>query len=57
VVKYEIEGKIYPVYAWYARGYSKPGFSGANAFPAGACPRLPKMTTLEVVDLIMADKA
>ena len=57
VVKYEIEGKIYPVFVWYARGYSKPGFSGTNAFPAGTCPRLPKMTTLEVVDLIMADKA
>jgi hypothetical protein len=57
VVKYEIEGKVYPVYAWYARGFSKPGFSGTNAFPAGACPRLPELKQLEAVDYIVADKA
>jgi len=57
VVKYEIEGKIYPVYAWYARGFSKPGFSGTNAFPAGTCPRLPEAKTIEAVDYIVSDKA
>ena len=57
VVKYEIEGKVYPVYAWYARGFSKPGYSGTNAFPAGACPRLPEVKQIEVADYIMADKA
>jgi hypothetical protein len=57
VVKYEIDGKIYPVYAWYARGYSKPGFSGTNAFPAGTCPSLPEVKQLEAVDYIVADKA
>jgi hypothetical protein len=57
VVKYEIEGEIYPVYAWYARGFSKPGFSGTNAFPAGTCPRLPELKQLEAVDYIVADKA
>ena len=57
VVKYEIEGKVYPVYAWYARGFSKPGYSGTNAFPAGACPRLPEVKALEVIDYIVADKA
>jgi hypothetical protein len=57
VVKYEIEGKIYPVYAWYARGFSKPGFSGTNAFPAGTCPRLPEAKTIEAIDYIVSDKA
>jgi hypothetical protein len=58
VVKYEIDGNIYPVYAWFARGFSKPGFSGTNAFPAGTCPRLPEVKTLEAVDYIVtADKA
>jgi len=57
VVKYEIEGRIYPVYAWYARGFSKPGFSGTNAFPAGTCPRLPEAKTVEAVDYIVSDKA
>jgi hypothetical protein len=58
VVKYEIEGRIYPVYVWYARGYSKPGFSGTNAFPAGTCPRLPEEAkTVEAVDYIVSDKA
>ena len=56
VVKYEIDGRIYPVYAWYARGFSKPGFSGTNAFPAGTCPRL-EVKQLEVADYIVADKA
>jgi len=56
MVKYEIGGKVYPVYAWYARGYSKPGYSGANAFPAGTCPRLPEVKQLEAVDYIVADK-
>jgi hypothetical protein len=57
VVKYEIEGRIYPVFAWYARGFSKPGFSGTNAFPAGTCPRLPEAKTIEAIDYIVADKA
>ena len=57
MVKYEIEGKVYPVYAWYARGFSKPGFSGTNAFPAGTCPRLPEPKQLEAADYIVADKA
>ena len=57
IVRYEIEGNVYPVLAWYARGYSKPGFSGTNAFPAGTCPRLPEPNTLEAVDYIVADKA
>jgi hypothetical protein len=45
VVKYIIDRKVYPVYAWYAKGYSKPGYSGTNAFPAGTCPSLPQPTT------------
>jgi len=58
VVKYEIDGNIYPVYAWFARGFSKPGYSGTNAFPAGTCPRLPEVKQLEALDLIVAaDKA
>lgn len=57
IVKYEIEGNVYPVLAWYARGYSKPGFSGTNAFPAGTCPRLPEPKTLDAIDYIVADKA
>jgi hypothetical protein len=57
VVKYEIEGRIYPVFAWYARGFSKPGFSGTNAFPAGTCPRLPEAKTIEAIDYIVSDKA
>jgi hypothetical protein len=57
VVKYEIEGRVYPVFAWYARGFSKPGFSGTNAFPAGTCPRLPEAKTIEAVDYIVSDKA
>jgi hypothetical protein len=57
VVKYKIEGRVYPVYAWYARGFSKPGFSGTNAFPAGTCPGVPEVKTLEAVDYIVADKA
>jgi len=57
VVRYDIEGRMYPVYAWYARGFSKPGYSGTNAFPAGTCPRLPEAKKIEAVDYIMADKA
>jgi hypothetical protein len=57
VVKYEIDGIIYPVCAWYARGYSKPGYSGTNAFPAGTCPCLPEPKTVEAIDYIVADKA
>jgi len=58
VVKYDIEDKVYFVYVWYARGFSKPGFSGTNAFPAGTCPRLPEVKKLEALDyIVMADKA
>jgi len=57
VVKYKVDGNVYPVFAWYARGYSKPGFSGTNAFPAGTCPRLPEVKQLEAVDYIVTDKA
>jgi hypothetical protein len=57
VVKYEIGGRVYPVFAWYARGYSKPGYSGTNAFLAGACPRLPEPKVVEATDYILADKA
>jgi len=56
VVKYEIEGKIYPVYVWYAQNFSKPGFSGTNAFPAETCQQLPEFKTLEVTDYIITDK-
>jgi hypothetical protein len=55
VVKYELDGKIYPVYVWYARGYSKPGFSGTNAFPAGTCPSINE-GKVEAVDYIVFDK-
>jgi hypothetical protein len=40
IVKYGINGRVYLVYAWYARGFSKPGYSGTNAFPADSCPSL-----------------
>lgn len=38
IVKYTIDNKPYLVKVWYARGYSKPGFSGTNAFPAVSPP-------------------
>jgi len=57
IVRYDIDGRVYPVFAWFARGFSKPGFSGTNAFPAGTCPRLPEPKIVEAVDYIVADKA
>jgi hypothetical protein len=57
VVKYVIGGRVYLVYAWYARGFSKPGYSGANAFPAGSCPSLPERSVVEALDPIIVDKA
>jgi len=56
VVRYNIDGNIYPVLAWFARGFSKPGFSGTNAFPPSACPR-PQVKTIEANDSLIKDKA
>jgi len=56
VVRYNINGNIYPVLAWFARGFSKPGFSGTNAFPPSSCPQ-PEVKTIEVSDSIIKDKA
>jgi hypothetical protein len=52
VVKYVIEGKVYPVLAWFARGYSKPGFSGTCIYPAGSCPPAGARKTAEIRDAI-----
>jgi len=56
VVRYSINGNIYPVLAWFARGFSKPGFSGTNAFPPSACPQ-PEVKTIEASDSLIKDKA
>ena len=33
VVKYVIDSEWYFVRVWYAKGFSKPGFSGTNIYP------------------------
>jgi len=56
IVRYNIEGNVYPVLAWYARGFSKPGFSGTNAFPPSSCPQV-QVKTIEARDSLVKDKA
>jgi len=51
VVKYEIEGKAYLVLAWFARGFSKPGFSGTCIYPANSCPKVVE-TVIELRDTV-----
>ncbi|MCI4409934.1 MAG: hypothetical protein JHC26_12645 [Thermofilum sp.] len=56
VVRYNIDGNIYPVFVWYAKGFSKPGFSGTNAFPPSSCPQI-QVKTIEASDSLIKDKA